>query len=129
VSGALLDTSILIAAGGEGSGELPPAAAISVITVGELRAGVLLARTPAVAHARRLRLEAVRTAFLPLLVDLQVAERYGDVLLVARRQRRTVEATDLLIIATAAATRRVLHTRDEAQARLASAVAVEAVAA
>jgi predicted nucleic acid-binding protein len=38
---------------------------------------------------------------------------------VARSQRRAVKATDLLIIATAAATGRELYTLDTAQARLA----------
>jgi predicted nucleic acid-binding protein len=42
LSEALLDTSVVIAADGEGL-DLPDRLAISVITLGELRAGVLLA--------------------------------------------------------------------------------------
>jgi len=119
VSGALLDTSLLIAHDEAGTLELPEAAAVSVITLGELRAGVLIARNDRLADARRRRLAAVRAAFAALLVDEAVAERYGDVLVVARSQRRAAKATDLLIIATAAATERELYTLDTAQSRLA----------
>ena len=126
MSGGLLDTSVLIARDESGALELPATAAISVITLGELRAGVLIARDEAIAEVRRRRLAAVRAAFLPLPVDEVVAERYGDVLAVARSQRRAVKATDLLIIATAAATERELYTLDVAQARLAEIAGVAA---
>ncbi len=124
MSQALLDTSVLIAHDEQALIDLPVTAAISVITIGELRAGVLLARGRSVGRARQQRLDAVRSAFAPLPVDETVAERYGDVLLVARKQRRTVKATDLLIIATAAVTGRELYTLDVAQARLAAAARV-----
>jgi len=117
--GALLDTSVLIAAAG--AGVLPDAAAISVVSIGELRAGVLLARTDAERRARERRLAAVRAAFLPVPVDEAAAVRYGDVLALARREGRTAKATDLLIIATALATRRVLVTLDDRQRALAKA--------
>jgi predicted nucleic acid-binding protein len=128
LSGSLLDTSVLIARDQAGALELPEVAAISVITLGELRAGVLIARSERIAADRRRRLAAVRAAFAPIVVDDAVAERYGDVLAVARSQRRTVKATDLLIIATAAASDRELFTLDEAQARLAQAAGVPVVA-
>lgn len=121
VSGSLLDTSVLIDRDESGALGLPETAAISVITLGELRAGVLIARDESVADGRRRRLVAVRAAFAPLPVDEPVAERYGDVLAVARSQRRAAKATDLLIIATAAATGRELYTLDTGQARLAEA--------
>jgi predicted nucleic acid-binding protein len=124
VTRALLDTSALITQGQLAATDLPPTAAISVITLGELHAGVQLATDGDVAAARRRRLVAVRLAFAPLPVDEAVAERYGEVLAVARRQQRTVKATDLLIIATAAATARVLCTLDAAQARLAEAAGI-----
>jgi len=124
VSGSLLDTSVLVARNEAGALALPETAAISVITLGELRAGVLIAGDEAIAEDRRRRLAAVRAAFAPLPVDEPVAECYGDVLAVARSQRRTVKATDLLIIATAAATARELYTLDTAQARLAEAAGV-----
>lgn len=119
MTGSLLDTSVVIAADEAGALDLPESAAISVITLGELRAGVLMARDDRIAAGRRSRLEAVRAVFAALPVDDAVAERYGEVLALARSERRTAKATDLLIIATAAATDRELVTLDEAQASLA----------
>jgi predicted nucleic acid-binding protein len=124
VSGSLLDTSVLIAHDQAGALDLPETAAISVISLGELRAGVLIAREEPIGEERRRRLRAVRATFAPLAVDESVAESYGDILAVARSQRRVVKATDLLIIATARATGRALYTLDAAQARLAQAVGV-----
>jgi predicted nucleic acid-binding protein len=59
-----------------------------------------------------------------------VAEHYGEVLAAARSAGRTTKATELLIIATAKATGRGLHTRDARQAALAQAagIAVELIA-
>ena len=126
MSGALLDTSVLIANDQGEELELPETAAISVITLGELRAGVRIARDEQIADARSRRLASVRAAFTALVVDEAVAERYGDVLAVARSHRRAAKATDLLIIATAAATARELYTLDTAQSRLARAADVPA---
>jgi predicted nucleic acid-binding protein len=61
----------------------------------------------------------LRAVFLALPVDDQVADAYGTVLAPARAAGRTVKATDLLIVATALVTQRVLHTRDHAQAGVA----------
>ena len=123
VSGALLDTSVLIAAQVDVD-ELPATAAISVITLGELHAGVHLARFGGTRQLRQRRLDSVRRSFAPIPVDEHVAEHFGKVLAVARRERRVTKATDVLIIATAGATARTLHTLDTAQARLARAVGV-----
>jgi toxin FitB len=116
---ALLDTSVLIASDEAGQLHLPDAAAISVVTLGELRAGVLRAREAGTRAARAGRLAAVRSAFAALPVDELVAERYGEALAAARELGRTAKATDLLIIATAAAEGRTLYTLDAAQAGLA----------
>jgi toxin FitB len=124
VSGALLDTSILIARALPGDA-LPPSAAISVVSLGELRAGVLLARTRQIGRHREERLQAIRRAFAALSVDADVSEHYGGALAVAGREKRTAKATDLLIIATAAATSRTLYTCDTAQARLGAAYGIE----
>jgi predicted nucleic acid-binding protein len=124
LSGSLLDTSVLLEQDEEGEFDLPETAAISVITLGELHAGVAIARDERVAEARRRRLAAVRAAFVPLVVDEAVAERCGDVLAVARAQNRAAKATDVLIIATAAAAGRSLYTLDKAQAGLAQAATV-----
>lgn len=119
MSRTLLDTSILIADDERAITDPPTAAAISVITLGELRAGVLRARDGRTRAARQARLTAVRTKLAPLPVDESVAEQYGDALAHARTVGRTEKATDLLIIATALATGRTLHTLDRAQANLA----------
>ncbi len=124
MSGHLLDTSILISSDAAVAARLPASAAISVVSLGELRAGVLLAPNAAAEAGRRARLTAIQALFAPLPVDEPVAERYGDILALARSQRRTEKATDLLIIATAAAHNRTLHTLDERQASLARAAGV-----
>jgi predicted nucleic acid-binding protein len=122
VTRSLLDTSVLIAAAADAAAFLPQTAAISVITLGELRAGVARARDDVTRSARQAHLTAVRAAFAPLLVDESVAEHYGDALAHARAAGRIVKATDLLIIATARATGRTLHTLDRAQGGLARAL-------
>jgi predicted nucleic acid-binding protein len=116
---ALLDTSVVIASDEGGELSLPTAAAISVITLGELRAGILRGADHSVRAARARRLAAVRAAFAALPVDEDVAERYGETLAAARDLGRSAKATDLLIIATAAAGGRTLYTLDAAQAGLA----------
>ncbi|CAN5620615.1 hypothetical protein BH24ACT24_BH24ACT24_07610 [soil metagenome] len=120
----LLDTSVLIGAHEAGVIELPVSAAISVVTLGELRAGVQLAPSEPTRQARRRRLEAIRVAFEPLPVDEAVVERYGDLLAFARSAGRSAKATDLLILATAATSERVLYTLDVSQARLGRAAGV-----
>ncbi|MBK5219351.1 MAG: PIN domain-containing protein [Thermoleophilia bacterium] len=102
-------------------------AAISVVTIGELRAGVLLASDPSTRTARQARFSAIRDAFEPISVDEGVAERYGEVLAGARATRCITTATDLLIVATAAATGRSLCTLDQSQARLAERCGVATV--
>ena len=119
---ALLDTSVLIASDPQSRLALPESAAISVVSLGELHAGVELARDDETRQLRARRLERVRAVFVPLDVDQQVARCYGEVLAAARRAGRTEKATDLLILATAPVTQRVLVTLDDRQARLAQAV-------
>jgi toxin FitB len=121
---ALLDTSIVIASADRLPLESGDTAAISVITLGELRAGVQLSRDPQVRALRQARLAAVRATFDPLPVDEAVANQYGELLAFARSRRRSDKATDLLIVATAAATGRVLLTLDGSQQSLASAAGI-----
>ncbi len=116
---ALLDTSIVIASAPELGLESGDTAAISVLTIGELHAGVRLASNPRVRTLRQARLAAVRDAFEPLPVDETITYHYGELLAIARSQHRGSKATDLLIIATASATGRRLLTLDDAQASLA----------
>lgn len=77
--GALLDTSVLIA-GSDDVLRLPESTAISIITLGELYAGVALAGDDVTGAQPAARLVAVRRAFEPLVVDEPVAERCGHVL-------------------------------------------------
>jgi len=121
---ALLDTSVLIAVDEEGQLDLPPSVAISVITLGELRAGVLRASRPDARASRAARLAAVRRAFSALDVNADIADTYGAALAHARETRRAAKASDLLIIATAMATGRGLITGDRAQAALAGELGV-----
>jgi toxin FitB len=118
VSQALADTSSVIAAA-DGHVVLPDETAISVITLGELHAGVHRASDVTERAERLTRLRLIRSAFDPIPVDEAVAEQYGRALAVARDEGRGQKATDLLIIGTAAATNLVLHTRDVGQAKLA----------
>jgi toxin FitB len=120
----LLDTSVVIGGLEPLQMALPATMAISVITLGELRAGVRLADDPSTRAARQTRLNAIRDTFEPIPVDEAVAEHYGDILAAARSAGRSSKATDLLIIATAAATGRVLHTLDKRQAALAQVAGV-----
>ena len=120
---ALLDTSVLIAAA-TALDDLPERSSISVVTLGELHAGVHLARSAEIRRLRRMRLDAVRRVFVPIEVDEPVAERYGEVLAIARREGRSEKATDMLIVATAASTGLSLLTLDDRQARLARAAGV-----
>ncbi len=124
MSGALLDTSVVIGDFEALQVDLPATMAISVVTIGELRAGVRLAGDPTTRAARQTRLNAVRAAFEPIPVDEAVAEHYGEILATARSAGRATGATDLLIIATAAATGRALHTLDKRQAALADVAGV-----
>lgn len=117
MAGALLDTSVVIA-GSDDISTLPESAAISIVTLGELYAGVALAQDDETGARRAARLAQVRRAFQPLVVDEPVAVHYGHVLAIARSQGRTAKATDLLILATALAHDRELHTLDERQAAL-----------
>lgn len=120
---AVLDTSVIVG-GRELAADLPDLVTISVITVGELHAGVVLATGEAERDRRAARLEAVRAAFAPIPIDDHIAAHYGDLLAAARRAGRAQKASDLLIAATAAATSRLLVTADRAQAGLAASAGV-----
>lgn len=107
----LLDTSVVV--GGLTAG-IPDEVAISVMTLGELHAGVLLAADATTRAARLARLSDVQREFTVLDVDPRVAQVFGE--LRASTGRRAV--ADLLIAATAIVHSMVLVTRDERQARL-----------
>lgn len=100
----LLDTSIFIAREqGRPVGRLPDEGAISVLTLGELHLGVLLARD-ARTRAQRLRtLATVERTFDAIPVDDEVARVFAEVAAAARRRSRRPKIVDALIAATAIA--------------------------
>jgi toxin FitB len=110
---ALLDTSVLTSA------RLPPEFlrdqwAVSVVTIGELETGVVLAEDPAVRAARLRRLTSILDVAVIVPVDRAVSSRYA--LLRAATGRRPTN--DLWIAATALAHDLLLVTRDRKQAAL-----------
>jgi predicted nucleic acid-binding protein len=115
VSAGLLDTSVIVSGIDHAeAGELPDEFAISVMTIGELHAGVLSARTGATRASRLQRLSDVQRDFPAMDIDVGIAQRFGE--LRASSGRRGV--ADLLIAATALHHEMTLVTRDERQARL-----------
>lgn len=110
--GSLIDTSVL--AGARDIGGIADYWAVSVVTVGELEAGILIARDEAV-RARRVALLAAVLAEAPALpVDRHVAARYGELRASAGRR----PGNDLWIAATALAHDFTLITADEQLASL-----------
>jgi predicted nucleic acid-binding protein len=109
----LADTSVLIEPPPAGAIEGPHLIATSVICLGELEAGVLLARTAGIRAARLRRLAAVAATVPALPIDAAVASHYAEI----RAASGRAPANDLWIAATAQARALVLVTRDE---RLAS---------
>lgn len=99
---------------------------MSVLTIGELQAGVRLAKIAETRPDRQARLNAIRAMFEPVSVDETIAYASGELLAFARSQRRTTKATDLPIIATISATGRTLLTLQEPQASLARSAGIAA---
>lgn len=99
----LLDTSVFIALeSGRDPEPLPGRLAVSVVTVGELRLGVLTARSPTVRSARAATLEEAR-ALEPLPLTESVMDAWAQLVHDCRRAglTRAVRANDALIAATA----------------------------
>jgi predicted nucleic acid-binding protein len=114
VSLGLLDTSVLVAAekGRSLRAEaLPENAAISIVTVAELRAGVLSAPDIERRDRRLATLEGIsRTAILP--VDHGVARAWAGMRAYLAAAGRGVSVNDLWIAATAAANEMPVVTQD-----------------
>lgn len=110
----LLDTSVLIAAE-EGrplrAAALPKNAAISIITVGELRAGILAAPDIQSRDRRLHTLERISGA-TTLSVDHRVAQTWAGMRAYLAASGKRVSGNDLWIAATAAASEMPVLTQD-----------------
>lgn len=101
----LVDTSVLIAQENRRPldvAALPDALAISTVSLGELRLGVLAARDPAVASTRLATYRAA-LAFEPLVVDDAVANAWAELVATLRAAGRRMPVNDSWIAATALA--------------------------
>lgn len=98
----LLDTSVFVAIETDRPlADLPAEAAVSVITLGELHAGVLAAVDPA-ARARRLAtLSFAEAGFEAIPVDARAAQIWGRLVVAARAAGRRSPVNDAWIAATA----------------------------
>lgn len=110
----LLDTSVLIAAEGGRSlraEALPKSAAISIITVGELRAAILAAPDIYSRDRRLCTLERIAGTTI-LAVDQSVAQTWAGMRAYLAAAGKKIGANDLWIAATAAAAEMPVITQD-----------------
>ena len=108
---ALVDTSVLV---GSPAPRLDEQWVVSIVTVGELEAGVLLATDGGVSAQRLRRLAAVLAETTVVPIERAVAARYGEL----RAATSGRPANDLWIAATALAHDLTLITADERLAAL-----------
>lgn len=110
----LLDTSVLIGRenGRISLGQLPPRVSVSVVTIAELRLGVLMAATLE-ARARRLATLRLVESLQPLAVDDAVADAWALLVAALRKAGRKAPVNDSWIAATAIARRMPVATRDD----------------
>jgi predicted nucleic acid-binding protein len=104
VEAAIADTSLFIALEQKRAlaGAPPQQIAVSVVTIGELRLGVLAA-VDGPTRARRLETLSRAEALEPLPIDLQVAHAWATLRLALRDHGRRMPLNDSLIAATAIA--------------------------
>jgi predicted nucleic acid-binding protein len=110
----LADTSVFIAReSGRALSErdLPSSLAVSVITLGELRAGVLAA-TSSEARDRRLSTLSAALSFDPLPIDARVADHWASLRIALRDRGLRMPVNDSWIAATAMAWAITLVTQD-----------------
>lgn len=111
---ALADTSVFIALEQRRppAGPPPEEVAVSVITVGELRLGVLAA-TDGPTRARRLETVSRAEALEPLPVDRAVAHAWARLRLALRDEGKRMPLNDSWIAATAIANRIPVVSQDD----------------
>ena len=110
---ALLDTSVFIAREQERPlGHLPEEVAVSVVTIAELRHGVLAADDYAVRAVRLKTLETARRLGPPLAIDEPVAEELARLRVALKAIGRAMKVMDAWIAATAIAHQAAVCTQD-----------------
>ena len=108
----LLDTSVFVAReSGRPLAALPDEGRVSVVTVAELRIGVLVAEDPAI-RARRMRTLSAVEALDPLPVDDGAARAFAEIVADGRRRGRRPRILDALIAATAVSHGMPVYTQD-----------------
>ncbi len=111
----LLDTSVFVAReSGRPLGELPEQVAVSVVTLGELKLGVINAEDDAIKARRSDTLALARTAD-PIPIGEAVMDTWATLVADCRTAgvHRTVKLTDALIAATAVERGLPVVTQDE----------------
>jgi len=99
---ALLDTSVFIAREqGRPLGELPDEVAVSVVTISELRHGVLAAEDHATRAQRLSTLETARRLGTPLVIDEAVGDEFARLRVALKAIGRAMKVMDAWIAATA----------------------------
>jgi len=110
---ALLDTSVFIAREqGRPLGKLPGEVAVSVVTISELRYGVLAAADHATRAVRLSTLEAARRLGRPLVIDEAVGDELARLRIALRELGRAIKVMDAWIAATALAHSAAVCTQD-----------------
>ena len=111
----VVDTSVLIASEAGRPLDLdalPDALAISTVSLGELRLGVLSVRDPP-SISERLATYTAALAFEPLVIDEAVANRWAELRATLRRVGRRMPVNDSWIAATAMAHDLPIVTQDD----------------
>lgn len=99
---ALLDTSVFIAREqGRPLGELPDEVAVSVVTISELRYGVLAAEDHATRAVRLGTLEAAKQLGTPLVIDEAIGDELARLRVALKAIGRAMKVMDAWIAATA----------------------------
>ncbi|MDQ3723391.1 MAG: PIN domain-containing protein [Actinomycetota bacterium] len=108
----VLDTSVFIAReSGRPLASLPDEGCVSVITVAELRIGVLMADDPSI-RAQRMRTLSAVEALDPLPLDDAAARAFAEIVTDSRRRGRRPRILDALIAATAVSRDMPVYTQD-----------------
>jgi predicted nucleic acid-binding protein len=114
VTRGLLDTTVFVASEDDREldvSALPDEAHVCVVTVAELRAGVLAATEIGVRSRRLATLEAV-SGLQPLAIDTAAAAAWAEMVVRLRRAGRRVNVNDVWIAAVAAANEMPVVTQD-----------------